>query len=107
MFMSPKPNLIAEARSAGSQRFPLAVAGEGERVRIVAVEAGRGLTGRLSDMGLPLGSDITVVQRMSGGRSGGMSGAPLVVARGEARMALGAGMAHRILVTPVDSLSDT
>lgn len=97
MYMPPKPKLEAEARSAGSGRFPLTVAGEGERVRIVAVQAGRGLTGRLSDMGLPLGSDITVVQRMGGG--------PLIVARGDARMALGAGMAHRILVTPVESSS--
>jgi ferrous iron transport protein A len=71
--------------------FPLSLAGEGERVRIVALRAGRGLDQRLTEMGLHVGSEIHVRQRQPGGG--------LVVVWGETRLALGAGMAHRILVS--------
>jgi ferrous iron transport protein A len=71
--------------------FPLTLADEGEPVRIVALRAGRGLDQRLTEMGLHVGSEVRVRQRQPGGG--------LVVARGETRLALGAGMAHKILVT--------
>lgn len=82
----------------GNRRFPLTLADEGDRVRIVAVQAGRGMTRRLTDMGLPMGSEIVVVQRLGKGS--------VVVAHEQTRMALGAGMAHRILVTPADGFAE-
>lgn len=70
--------------------FPLAMAAEGERVRVVAVHGGNGFHRRLADMGLYVGCEICV-RRLHG--PGG-----LVVARGETRLALGEGLAHKIWV---------
>ena len=83
------------ARDIGSdiKTFPLALAGEGERVRIAAFNGGRGVMFKMTEMGLPIGSELTVTQRPAGG--------PMVVARNDARIALGAGMAHRVMVARV------
>jgi ferrous iron transport protein A len=75
------------------ESFPLSLAAEGERVRISAVNGGRGVFGKLTEMGLLIGSEVTVIHRNGGG--------PIVVARKDGRIALGAGMAHRIVVSPV------
>ncbi|MED5606324.1 MULTISPECIES: FeoA family protein [unclassified Pseudomonas] len=72
--------------------LPLSMAGENARVRIVALLGGPGMARRLTEMGLNVGSEITVRQSQGGG---------LVVSRGETRFALGAGVAHRIMVCPV------
>lgn len=75
--------------SSSTSAFPLAMASEGSVVQIVSVQGGAGILHRLTDMGLNIGSEIKVFQR---------EGAGLVIARGETRFALGAGMAHKILV---------
>jgi Fe2+ transport system protein FeoA len=62
----------------------------GTRQRLLRVEAGRGLRGRLTAMGLVPGVEIEVVANHAGG--------PLVVAVDGARIVLGRGMADRILV---------
>jgi len=72
--------------------FPLMMAGEGTRVRVLALQGGKGLTTRLTELGLNVGTELRVVQRQSGG---------LMVARGESRIVLGAGMAVRIQVEPL------
>jgi ferrous iron transport protein A len=72
--------------------FPLTMAGEGVRLSVVALRGGRGLVLRLTELGLNVGAEIRVVQRQGGG---------LLVARGESRFAVGAGMAAKILVTPL------
>ena len=72
----------------------LAMADEGRRVRVVGLRAGRTLDRRLTDLGLNLGSELIVIQRQSGG---------LLIRRGEARIALGGGMAAKIMVLPVDA----
>lgn len=72
--------------------FPLLMAGEGQRVRIQGLRAGRQLDRRLTELGLNPGTEIQVIQRQGGG---------LVVARGEIRIAVGGGMAARILVVHV------
>ena len=69
--------------------FPLAMAQEGERVRICLLRGGKGLEMRLTSLGLNVGSELIVSQRQ---------GANLVVLRGETRLALGAGMAQKIMV---------
>jgi ferrous iron transport protein A len=73
-----------------SRPFPLAMADQGVQVRIVALRAGRGLDRRLTEMGLNIGTELKVQQRQPGGG--------LVVTRGETRLALGGGMAHKIMV---------
>jgi len=69
--------------------FPLALAQEGEQVRILLLRGGKGLEMRLTSLGLNMGSELTVSQREGGN---------LVVLRGETRLALGAGMAQKIMV---------
>lgn len=69
--------------------FPLAMAQEGERLRIHLLRGGKGLEMRLTALGLNVGSELIVSQR---------SGGNLVVLRGETRIALGAGMANKIMV---------
>lgn len=78
--------------------YPLAMANEGERVRVVALMGGMGLDRRMTEMGLNVGAEIVVRQRQGGG---------VVVARGETRFALGGGMAHKIMVTPALKAPDT
>jgi ferrous iron transport protein A len=65
------------------------MADEGVEVRIVALRAGRGLDLRLTELGLNVGSELRVVQRHGGG---------LIVARGAGRLAIGGGMATKIMV---------
>ena len=74
---------------AAAKAFPLAMAGEGERVRIRTLQGGKGLAKRLTELGLNPGIEVRIVARQGGG---------LVVARGETRLALGGGMASKILV---------
>lgn len=83
---------MSDADPGDEKPFPLALAAEGERVRVVALAAGRSLERRVADLGLHPGVVIEVRQRQRGG---------LVVARDGARIALGAGVATRILVLPV------
>lgn len=70
------------------------MAAEGDRVRVVALNGGDGLVRRMTEMGLNLGSELTVRQRQGGG---------VVVSRGETRFALGGGMAHKVMVERVAS----
>lgn len=69
--------------------FPLAITQEGERVRICRLRGGKGLEMRLTALGLNVGSELLISQRQ---------GRNLVVIRGETRMALGAGMALKVMV---------
>lgn len=72
-----------------SSAYPLMMADEGARVRVVALMGGAGLERRMTEMGLNIGAELVVRQRQGGG---------LVVMRGETRYALGGGMAHKIMV---------
>ncbi|PIE00750.1 MAG: ferrous iron transport protein A [Thiothrix nivea] len=72
--------------------FPLGMAAEGSSVRIMALHGGTRLARRVTEMGLNVGSEITIHQRQGGG---------LVVSRGETRFALGGGMANKIMVEVV------
>lgn len=74
--------------------LPLAMAGIGERLRVTAIHAGRSAEMRLTELGLPVGREITVLQRQSRG--------PMVIAAGDARVALGFGLSSKVFVTPLD-----
>lgn len=76
--------------------FPLTLAGIGERVRIVNFDAAKGLHRRLGDLGLPLGSEVAVVQRQGGG---------LIVSRDRTRVALGTAVVDKVMVTRVGDIA--
>jgi ferrous iron transport protein A len=78
-------------RKESSRSFPLALAAEGTHLRIAGIRSGKGLAHRLATMGLIEGAELELVQRQAVGA--------VVVALGETRYALGAGMAHKIWVT--------
>ena len=69
----------------------LSRAGAGESVKVLALGAGGGLQRRLADMGLTPGVKIKVI-------SGGRPGQVVIEVRGS-RMALGHGIAQKILVS--------
>jgi ferrous iron transport protein A len=69
------------------------MADPGSPVRVVALRSGRNLDRRLSELGLNVGSVVQVVQR---------AGGKLIVARGSTRLAIGGGIATRILVAPAE-----
>jgi ferrous iron transport protein A len=66
----------------------------GEDVRLVTIQGGRGIRQRLADIGLTPGTVLQVVQSDGWG--------PLIVAfKNDARLALGRGMAHKMMVEPL------
>jgi ferrous iron transport protein A len=69
--------------------MPLAMVRPGEQVTLVAINAGRGLTRRLTDMGLYPGVSVRVIQSHPG---------PFLLQLGASKLALGHGIAHKILV---------
>jgi Fur family ferric uptake transcriptional regulator len=71
--------------------MPLIMASPGEQVRIVGFQGHRGMERRLTSMGLNRGADVEVIKSSGPG--------PLIVASHETRIALGAAMAKKILVT--------
>lgn len=76
-------------------RFPLSMAHCDQCVRLVGIEGGRTLRKRLCEMGLNPGCELRVVHASGGG--------PLILAvKEDTRLALGRGMAHRILVENKD-----
>ncbi len=85
------PNRVHPHKAGAA--FPLLLASEGERVRIVGFAGGHQLIRRMTDLGLPLGSELAIIHRQGRGA--------VVVAKNELRIGLGAGMAHKVLVTAV------
>jgi len=71
---------------------PLSLLPKGTRAKIIQIDAGRGLEGRLKHMGLYQGEVIKVVQNTEG---------PVVVAKGGMRLALGRGMSQKVLVEEI------
>lgn len=70
--------------------MPLAMVAPGEEVRLTAIRGGRRMRRRLADLGLNLGLTVRVIQRDGHG--------PLILAVKDSRLALGRGMAHKIMV---------
>ena len=71
--------------------MPLAMVKAGQRVHLVAVDAGCGLQARLADMGLVPGVEIEVVRNSLRG--------PFIVAVKGSRVVLGHGITQKIMVT--------
>lgn len=82
---------MTEKQQTGQkQSRPLSTVKAGETVRLVSIEAGRGLNSRLVSMGLVPNIEITVVNN---GHPG-----PFVISIRNSKMMLGRGMAHKIMV---------
>lgn len=77
--------------SAGER--PLSALRDGEKARIALFSGGRGMERRMRDLGLQPGNEIEVVRGTASGRG------PVLVAAGSLRVAIGLGMADKILVT--------
>lgn len=74
--------------------FPLCNARCDQCVRLVSIEGGKTLRKRLAELGLSAGDEVRVVQRHGRG--------PLILAvKEDTRMAIGRGMAEKILVSTV------
>lgn len=73
--------------------IPLAKLPIGSHVCIKRISGGRQLTHRLLSLGLRVGSEIELTQRRGGG---------VVVANAGTRVALGAGVADKLLVAPIN-----
>jgi ferrous iron transport protein A len=75
--------------------FPLSMAPCNECIRLVDVAGGRTVRRRLAELGLNPGCNLRVVQSRGHG--------PLILAvKDDTRMAIGRGMAHRIMVEAAD-----
>ena len=70
--------------------IPLSMVGRG-RVRVVCVAGGRGVLHRLMEVGVRPGDVVEVLQNGPG---------PVIIAKGNLRIGIGFGMAHKILVVP-------
>lgn len=70
--------------------FPLAFAGEGEHVEVVAMGKSNKMHERLLSMGIGIGDALDVVKCQGQGA--------VLVAKGQNRYALGGGMAQKIYV---------
>jgi len=77
---------------------PLSKVKSGEKVKLVRIEAGRGLNSRLASMGLVSNVEITVVSNNHPG--------PFVINVKGSRMMLGRGMANKIMVSSCDYEKD-
>ncbi len=64
----------------------------GQRVKLVDIDAGHGARHRLTELGLIPGVELGVIQD---------EGGPLLLAVHDSRLALGRGMAHKIMVKPL------
>jgi len=69
---------------------PLSMVGVGESVKLVKVNAGRGLNSRLAAMGLVANTELTVLSNSHPG--------PFIVTVKQSKVMLGRGMAHKIMV---------
>ncbi len=81
-------------RTAGGAMngFPLAQASNGETVEILKVEGGAGAHRKLTDLGLAPGQRVEIITRQPGG--------PVLLAVGDARVAVGFGLACKLRVRP-------
>ena len=76
-----------------SKRIPLAELPIGKQARIAEIHGGLNLSRRLLGLGLRIGTRIAIVQRRGHG---------VVVANDGGRVALGAGVADKLILEPID-----
>lgn len=72
-----------------NSRRRLSLVRDGEEVKVVSFDGGRGVHRRLRELGITKGSKIRVVQN---------NGGPVIVMVGDSRMGLGRGISDKIQV---------
>ena len=72
--------------------MPLSTISAGKKVMVVALTGGRQFQDRLVSMGVNIGREIEIVHSSQG------NGGPTLVGTGETRLAIGHGMADKIMV---------
>lgn len=72
--------------------MPLSMMSPGELAQVINIRSGWGLQRRLADMGLTPGAQIRIINNQ-------MRGSVIIDLRGS-RLALGRGVAQKIMVTP-------
>jgi len=83
--------LCSRCRQTRQTLMPLAMCASGEKVKIVKLVGGRCICSKLSAMGLNVGQEIEVLNN---------SGPFIIKAKGT-RLALGRGLAQKVLVSPI------
>ena len=81
------PTITAEIPLNGVR--PLSTAPQKQALTVVKVAAGRRATHRLTEMGLTPGVEVKIVQD---------NGGPLILAVRGSRLAIGRGLAHKVMV---------
>jgi ferrous iron transport protein A len=81
------------------KEFPLIFADAGKKLLVAGFVGGFGMSRRLADMGLTVGAPISVI--------GGSCHGPLVIDVRGARLGLGCGVAHKIMVTEITNEQET
>ncbi len=92
-----KINNPKEGPSGPAAVIPLSKAPAGQELRLVKIQAGRKLTHRLAELGLTPGVKLRVVQK---------NGGPLLISVRGSRIALGRGIAHKLLVSAPNAVGD-
>ena len=87
------PQEVATSHTPGGAQLPLAMTSVGDRVWVAQIRGGRRMQRRLMDVGIVQDSEITIISRTESGS--------VIVAFQGCRIGLGAGMAHRVMVTTV------
>jgi ferrous iron transport protein A len=96
LLMHDKKHLIHKHRNrskAGSKAIPLCMAETCKEVKVMKVRAGSGLQRKLADMGLTPGAEIKLINCQGVG--------PVLIDLKGSRLALGRGMAMKIMVEEV------
>ena len=89
-----RPMLMSKRPATGAGGFALRLAREGEWVRIVSVNGGKGVHERLAGFGLRVGAEVQVLHNAMNGK--------LLLGHQGARLYLGGGMAHKIQVAVIE-----
>ncbi len=76
-------------RRTPAAAVPLSMAPAGQILQLETINAGKRLTHRLAELGLTPGVSLTIVQD---------AGGPLLIAVRGSRIAMGRGLAHKLLV---------
>jgi Fe2+ transport system protein FeoA len=79
--------------------LPLNMAAPGDTVEVVEIQGGRRLRKRLADLGLNIGVSLRIVQ-------GDSRGPMLLAFKEDARLAVGRGIACKIMVAPQKTSAD-
>ena len=78
--------------TTSSQTFPLAFAARGDTVSLIEIRDSGRLRQRLNDLGLNIGISVRIVQTNT-------NGALILAVKNDSRLAIGHGMAQKIMVT--------